>query len=218
MNEQQAPAGWYDDPAGGGGVRYWNGSAWTLEVRAGANTAQQREPDRTDGDDRVPDGYMSLNGVRVPIGSTSTSSHLSSGPNAASSPSASGRMQTLRTMVGIIGLVVLIVAFFIAAFQDTTPDHAYYLEVESSNGGGIDIRWTDDGTWNEEQGVESGWRIGLSDPATGRMLLLRATAENPNERATCRILDQDDMVLDEPNAVVRGVTSMCSYFIPSDEE
>lgn len=29
------PAGWYPDPAGGGGLRYWNGSAWTEDVRPG---------------------------------------------------------------------------------------------------------------------------------------------------------------------------------------
>jgi len=27
------PAGWYADPTGGGGHRFWNGSAWTDEVR-----------------------------------------------------------------------------------------------------------------------------------------------------------------------------------------
>jgi hypothetical protein len=27
------PAGWYDDPAGGGGKRWWDGVAWTHEVR-----------------------------------------------------------------------------------------------------------------------------------------------------------------------------------------
>jgi Protein of unknown function (DUF2510) len=29
------PAGWYPDPAGGGGLRYWNGTAWTEDVRPG---------------------------------------------------------------------------------------------------------------------------------------------------------------------------------------
>jgi uncharacterized protein DUF2510/uncharacterized protein DUF2516 len=29
------PAGWYPDPSGGGGLRYWNGSAWTEDVRPG---------------------------------------------------------------------------------------------------------------------------------------------------------------------------------------
>ena len=29
MNQPVAPPGWYSDPAGGGGQRYWDGSAWT---------------------------------------------------------------------------------------------------------------------------------------------------------------------------------------------
>ena len=29
------PAGWYPDPAGGGGLRYWNGTTWTEDVRPG---------------------------------------------------------------------------------------------------------------------------------------------------------------------------------------
>jgi hypothetical protein len=29
------PPGWYPDPSGGGGLRYWNGSAWTEDVRPG---------------------------------------------------------------------------------------------------------------------------------------------------------------------------------------
>jgi hypothetical protein len=29
------PAGWYPDPAGGGGVRYWDGGAWTESVHQG---------------------------------------------------------------------------------------------------------------------------------------------------------------------------------------
>ena len=30
------PEGWYPDPAGGGGLRRWSGTAWTEEVRASA--------------------------------------------------------------------------------------------------------------------------------------------------------------------------------------
>ena len=37
------PDGWYPDPAGGGGLRRWNGTAWTDEVRpaAGGSSAEQ---------------------------------------------------------------------------------------------------------------------------------------------------------------------------------
>ncbi|MDO4784963.1 MAG: DUF2510 domain-containing protein [Propionibacteriaceae bacterium] len=38
-----ASPGWYPDPAGGGGLRYWDGSSWTAPVK------QPREPARRDG-------------------------------------------------------------------------------------------------------------------------------------------------------------------------
>src|SRR4051812_4500565 len=31
---QQTPAGWYPDPKGGGGQRYWDGTRWTEQVQA----------------------------------------------------------------------------------------------------------------------------------------------------------------------------------------
>jgi hypothetical protein len=34
--EALAPAGWYTDPAGGDGLRYWSGSFWTEHTSAGA--------------------------------------------------------------------------------------------------------------------------------------------------------------------------------------
>ncbi|MCL3837271.1 DUF2510 domain-containing protein [Aeromicrobium duanguangcaii] len=59
---QKAPAGWYDDPAGSGGQRFWNGQAWTERVE-GAKSASGRASS-----DRLPEGYMMLNGEQVPIG------------------------------------------------------------------------------------------------------------------------------------------------------
>jgi Protein of unknown function (DUF2510) len=35
VNSAAPPAGWYADPAGGQGMRYWNGSAWTESVHDG---------------------------------------------------------------------------------------------------------------------------------------------------------------------------------------
>ncbi|WP_286927788.1 MULTISPECIES: DUF2510 domain-containing protein [Aeromicrobium] len=65
MTQKQAPAGWYDDPAGGGGRRYWNGSAWTERVEGGRSAATA--PRATGSRDRIRDGYMLLNGQEVPI-------------------------------------------------------------------------------------------------------------------------------------------------------
>ncbi|SKB02719.1 DUF2510 domain-containing protein [Aeromicrobium choanae] len=65
MTQQQAPAGWYDDPAGSGGRRYWNGSVWTDRVEGGRSAATTQRA--TGSRDRIPDGYMLLNGQQVPI-------------------------------------------------------------------------------------------------------------------------------------------------------
>jgi hypothetical protein len=34
--ESAAPAGWYSDPTGGDGLRYWSGSFWTEHTSEGA--------------------------------------------------------------------------------------------------------------------------------------------------------------------------------------
>lgn len=75
MTQEKAPAGWYDDPAGSGGKRFWNGRAWTERVEGGAQGAQgtptsrlQGTPRRPTAQGRIPDGYMLLNGRQVPIG------------------------------------------------------------------------------------------------------------------------------------------------------
>lgn len=64
MTQKQAPAGWYDDPSGSGGRRYWNGSRWTERVEGGRAATTQRA---TGSRDRIPEGYMLLNGQQVPI-------------------------------------------------------------------------------------------------------------------------------------------------------
>src|SRR3954451_9620822 len=37
-------AGWYPDPQGGGGQRYWDGAAWTEHVQPGAEAAPPPPP------------------------------------------------------------------------------------------------------------------------------------------------------------------------------
>lgn len=36
MTQPQPPAGWYPDPAGGSGIRWWDGTSWTEHVQAAA--------------------------------------------------------------------------------------------------------------------------------------------------------------------------------------
>src|SRR5690606_2944397 len=59
-----APAGWYDDPGGSGGMRYWTGRTWSDEVRGAPDGAARPPTDER----RLPDGYMMLNGRRLPLG------------------------------------------------------------------------------------------------------------------------------------------------------
>ncbi|GAA3548830.1 hypothetical protein AFL01nite_23210 [Aeromicrobium flavum] len=78
MTHEQVPAGWYDDPAGSGGKRFWNGRSWTERVEGGAAglpfgrlEARSRAtgPSRSSrAQDRIPDGFMLLNGHQVRIG------------------------------------------------------------------------------------------------------------------------------------------------------
>jgi hypothetical protein len=42
--QQQAPAGWYPDPVGGGGQRYWDGIAWSTEFTRAAPPQQFAAP------------------------------------------------------------------------------------------------------------------------------------------------------------------------------
>lgn len=78
MSQQSAPAGWYDDPAGSGGQRLWNGTEWTQQVRGAdrpsssagtkrSTTSPARRSGGRNTPDRIPDGYIMLNGKQVPI-------------------------------------------------------------------------------------------------------------------------------------------------------
>jgi Protein of unknown function (DUF2510) len=41
---RQAPAGWYDDPHGGGGKRYWDGGRWTEQTQPAQPSSAAVEP------------------------------------------------------------------------------------------------------------------------------------------------------------------------------
>ncbi|QAY61378.1 DUF805 domain-containing protein [Microbacterium protaetiae] len=51
------PAGWYPDPQGGTGERWWNGAAWSTETRAAAPNAQPAEPSAPVGYPGAQPGY-----------------------------------------------------------------------------------------------------------------------------------------------------------------
>lgn len=117
MNQQQPPAGWYDDPAGSGGRRYWNGSAWTEQVQ-GVPT-----PNSTDRRERVPEGWMLLNGQRVPLGQTQ--------PVAQRRPSGIGGNAVAALVVLTVAVLALVTAGLLASVDtDPTPVEQPTFEVE----------------------------------------------------------------------------------------
>lgn len=46
---QQPPAGWYPDPAGGSGERFWDGEAWSQATRDAKPTMQRTAPEPSTG-------------------------------------------------------------------------------------------------------------------------------------------------------------------------
>ncbi|MFO6453331.1 MULTISPECIES: DUF2510 domain-containing protein [unclassified Aeromicrobium] len=117
MNQQQPPAGWYDDPAGSGGRRYWNGSAWTEQVQGvpGATGSDPRE--------RLPEGWMLLNGQRVPLGQTQSVPQRR--------PSGIGGNAVAALVVLTVAVLALVTAGLLASVDtDPTPVEQPTFEVE----------------------------------------------------------------------------------------
>ena len=44
MTGRRIPAGWYDDPAGSGGLRWFDGAAWTTQVQPPGTSIPVDEP------------------------------------------------------------------------------------------------------------------------------------------------------------------------------
>jgi len=44
IGHPQVAADWYPDPAGGGGLRYWDGAQWSADVRAGSQLENGERP------------------------------------------------------------------------------------------------------------------------------------------------------------------------------
>lgn len=76
MSQQSPDAGWYDDPAGTGVQRWWNGTNWTQRT-SDEDVVTTASPSNAVKETRLPDGYMMLNGEQVPLGTMGISTPTS---------------------------------------------------------------------------------------------------------------------------------------------
>lgn len=197
MTPNSAPAGWYDDPAGDGGRRYWDGSRWT-ERTQGGDQAQRRGAARGRNAERIPEGYMLLNGQQVRLGQTSMPSTRSS-----------HRGLVVAALIAI-GLVALLAAG--SAFVANSPDEAepaHLIEVESQTGSPVDITWTDGASRSTEERVDTPWSVSMS-PDPGRRVLVTVRPTDPSDRVACRIVEPDGEILAEDSAGYRGGFAICT--------
>ena len=64
------PDGWYPDPAGGGGLRRWNGTGWTDEVRSATESASAHDAAPRPGDSSADQGSAATEGSSYDISSS----------------------------------------------------------------------------------------------------------------------------------------------------
>jgi len=64
------PDGWYPDPAGGGGLRRWNGTGWTDEVRSATESASVHDAAPQPGDSSAAQGIAATEGSSYDISSS----------------------------------------------------------------------------------------------------------------------------------------------------
>jgi len=219
VTQQKPPAGWYDDPAGSGGRRYWNGRNWTDQVQSGtpAKARPAATRGRTASADRLPDGYMLLNGRRVPLGQLSQSP--SSGPHrpALARPANRGVIVAALIVLGIV--LLLVVSSLIASADRATPpdgeyaplDHSFVpLEAASEAGSLLNVRWFDGSAWSEETEVEPGWTTDLV-PSDDASFVVQVLTDDRDDIASCRILGADGVVLDESRNGSPGGAATCRW-------
>ncbi|WP_295830926.1 DUF2510 domain-containing protein [uncultured Microbacterium sp.] len=77
------PDGWYPDPAGGGGLRRWNGTGWTDEVRSATESAAVHDAAPQPGDSSAAQGAAATEGSSHDISSQDISSSLEPQENSA---------------------------------------------------------------------------------------------------------------------------------------
>lgn len=116
MSTPHTPAGWYSDPDGSGGQRYWDGHTWT-EHQVPAPAAAPPEPQERVGAHRAPDDPPEPPAqTREP-----EPGQFTSAPTAFSQPSGSGDRQLLiRYLAVCAGLLAVLVAvgIYAAFFSD----------------------------------------------------------------------------------------------------
>ncbi|MFS0884526.1 DUF2510 domain-containing protein [Aeromicrobium sp. 179-A 4D2 NHS] len=211
MSQQRPPAGWYDDPAGSGGRRYWDGQRWTDRVEGAGRPASAGRPA---GRDRLPDGFMMLNGQRVPLGQLST-------PESTSRPSVLHRPARRGPFVAAavaIGIVLLFVVSSLFAMEDVDLGDAgadgdegalYTLEVDSRAGTGVDVEWYDGSGWYQESAVDPGWSSDLS--VVDGEVYVQASANDGRDITTCRIVDADGSTLVQTSSASPGGVATCRW-------
>lgn len=207
VTQDSAPAGWYDDPAGSGGRRYWNGSTWTDRVQQGGAARRPSTPAaRTTNRERVPDGHIRLNGQHVPLDQTSlpsTSRRISRGP--------------VVGVVVAIGIALLLTVSSVFATDGVVDlgdwsganGDLYMVEVDSRYGTGVDVIWSDGADTFQDVSVDPGWSTDI-DTNNGPVEVW-ASANDGQDLATCRIIDAEGDVLVETTAVTPGGTATCRW-------
>lgn len=197
MTPNSAPAGWYDDPAGGDGRRYWDGSRWTERTQGGG---QSPRPAASGGRsaDRIPDGYMLLNGQRVRLGQTSMPSTRSS-----------NRGLIVAALIAIALVALLAAGSALVANSSDEAEPTHVVEVESQTGSPVDITWMDGASPSTEERVDTPWSLSMS-PDPGHRLLVTVRPTDPSDRVACRIVEPDGEILAEDSAGYRGGFAICT--------
>ncbi|MTB86982.1 DUF2510 domain-containing protein [Aeromicrobium sp. zg-629] len=215
---QKAPAGWYDDPAGSGGQRFWNGQAWTERVEPTGSTTRATPRPSRGSRERLPDGYMLLNGERVPLGQLTPPP--STPPRQFGPVGAKNRGVVVAAAVAI-GVVVLFLVSSLVPTEDPGIDLGdwsggdgdfaarYTLEVDSRDGTGVDVIWSDGTDEYTETAVDPGWSTDIGAVDGG--VRLDATANDGRDIPTCRILDADGSVIIKATAAYPGGTATCRW-------
>lgn len=201
MAPNSAPAGWYDDPAGTGGRRYWDGHTWTDRTQGAGTTRPSTVMPSSASRDRLPDGYMMLNGHRVPLGQTLLPS---------SRPNNRGLVVAALIALGLMAAIVAASAFLSSSDgSDEVPvgETEVMIEVETRHGSTIDVRWGDPYSSRQEETVDSGWSL-VTDAGEGSVSV-NARPTDYEDYVTCRITDAQGEVLVEESSTLSGFGVDC---------